>query len=87
MRARATHVYMFSMAVLSVAEKRFLADALITDNMMQLQRKGQTREKEQFTNKQSRLAEGEGGGGCRDCGVCCKSGQCGHRIAIIRRAG
>ena len=40
MRARATELFnMFFTAVLRVAEKRFLADAAITDNMVQLQRK------------------------------------------------
>ena len=39
MRARATAVNMFFTAVLRVAEKRFLADAAITDNMVQLPRK------------------------------------------------
>ena len=39
MRARATAVNRFFTAVLRVAEKRFLADAAITDNMVQFQRK------------------------------------------------
>ena len=46
MRARATAVFnMFFTAVLRVAEKRFLADAAITDNMVQLQRKKEKGEK------------------------------------------
>ena len=36
---------MYFTAVLSVAEKRFLADAAITDNMVQLQRKGEGEKK------------------------------------------
>ena len=55
---------MFFTAVLRVAEKRFLADAAITDNMVQLQRKKTfRREVGHFTHRQSRRAEGEGGGG------------------------
>ena len=42
MRARAA---VFLTAVLRVAEKRFLADAAITDNMVQLQRKEEGKEK------------------------------------------
>ena len=57
--------------VLRVAEKRFLADAAITDNMVQLQRKEEGEKK-----GTSRTDKVDGRGGrrarrCRDCGVCC----------------
>ena len=45
MLARATAVQHISTAVLRLAEKRFLADAAITDNMVQLQRKKEKGEK------------------------------------------
>ena len=45
MRARATSFKLFFTAVLRVAEKHFLADAAITDNMVQLQRKKEKGEK------------------------------------------
>ena len=54
---------MFFTAVLRVAEKRFLADAAITDNMVQLSRKKEGEKKGHFTHRQSRRTEGEGGGG------------------------
>ena len=77
---------MFFTAVLRVAEKRFLADAAITDYMVQLQKKGERREERHFTHRQSRRAEGEGGGGAETVGYAVR-GRCGHRIAITRRAG
>ena len=49
---------MFSSAVLCVAEKRFVADAAIADNMVQLQRKKES-EKKGTSHRQSRRAEGE----------------------------
>ena len=42
--------------VLRVAEKRFLADAAITDNMVQLQRKKKGKKNGDFTHRQSRRA-------------------------------
>ena len=40
-----------------------------------------------FTHTQSRRAEGEGGGGGAKIVGYAVHGRCGHRIAIIRRAG
>ena len=61
---------MFFTAVLRVAEKRFLTDAAITDNMVQLQRRRTGRTKAHHAH-----AKSAGGGGrrrrCRGCGVCC----------------
>ena len=77
---------MFFTAVLRVAEERSLADAAITDNMVQLQRK-EKGEKKGTSRRQSRRAKGEeGGGGAEIVGYAVR-GRCGHRIAIIRRAG
>ena len=72
-------------AVLRVDEKRFLADATITDNMVQLQRKKEKREKK-GTSRTSLWAEGEGGGGGAEIVAYAVRGRCGHRIAIIRSA-
>ena len=77
---------MFFTAVLRVAEKRFFEYASITDNMVQLQRKGKG-DKKGTSRRQSRRAEGEGGGGGAEIVGYAVRGQCGHRIAIIRRAG
>ena len=61
MRARATAVFnMFFTAVLRVAEKRFLADAAITDNIVQLQRKKKGEKK--GTSRTGKV-DGRGGGG------------------------
>ena len=78
---------MFFTAVLRVAEKRFLADAAITDNMVQLQRK-----KEGEKNGKSRTGKvdgrrGKGGEGDAEIVGYAVRGRCGHRIAIIRRVG
>ena len=56
---------MFFTAVLSVAEKRFLADAAIMDNMVQLQRKKKKGEKKgtSRTGKVDGWGRGGGGGG------------------------
>ena len=64
---------MFFTAVLRVAEKCFLADAAIRDNMVQLQRKKGKSEKKGTLHAQ---AKSTGGGGRRerrgrDRGVCC----------------
>ena len=61
----------FLTAVLRVAEKRFLADAAITDNMVQLQRKEESEKK--GTSRTGKVTDGGGrkGRGCRSCGVCC----------------
>ena len=63
---------MFLTVVLRVSEKRFLADAAIADNVVQLLRKKEKSER----NGTSRKAKSTAGGGrrrkrCRDCGVCC----------------
>ena len=63
---------MFFTAVLRVAEKRFLADAAVTDNMVQLQRKKEKGEKKGT----SRTGKVDGRRGrvrrrCRGCWVCC----------------
>ena len=55
-------INMFFMMVLRVAEKRFLSDAAITDNMVKLQRKGGRRKEGHFMHRQSGRAEGGGGG-------------------------
>ena len=62
----------FFTMVLRVAEKRFLAYAAITDNMVQLQQKKEKGEKKGT----SRTGKVDGRRGrrerrCRDCGVCC----------------
>ena len=63
---------MFFMAVLLVAEKRFLADAAITDNIVPLQRRKEKGDKK--GNSRTGNVDGDGGRrgrGCRDCGVRC----------------
>ena len=77
---------MFFTAVLRMAEKRFLADATITDNMVQLQRKEKARKKALHAQAKS-TAEGEGGGGGAENVGHAVRRRCGQRIAIIRRAG
>ena len=77
---------MFLTPVLRVTEKRFLADAAITDNMLQLQRKEEGEEKGTSRTGKVDGWRGKEGRGCRDCGVCCTR-RCGHRVAFIRRAG
>ena len=65
---------MFCTAVLRVAEKRFLADAAITDNMVQLQRKEKGEKKGASRTGKVDGRKGEGGGEgprCRGRGVCC----------------
>ena len=62
---------MFFTAVLRVAEKRFLADAAITDNMVQLQRKKEGEKRALHAQAKSTDGGGRSGRGCRDCGVCC----------------
>ena len=71
----------FFTAVLRLAEKSSLADAAITANTVQLQRKEEDEKK--GTSRRGKFAGGlkikaksTGGGGrrgmrCRDCGVCC----------------
>ena len=63
---------MFFTAVLRVAEKLFVADSPITDNMVQLQRKEKGEKK---GTPRTDKVDGRGGGGrkrrCRGCGVCC----------------
>ena len=54
---------MFVTAVLRVAEERFLADAAITDNIVQLQRKEEGDKKRTSRTGKSRRTEREGGGG------------------------
>ena len=68
--------------------KRFLADAAITDNMVQLQRKEQDEKKGTSpTGKvDGRRGKKGGGGGGKIVGYAVR-GRCGHRIPIIRRAG
>ena len=53
---------MFCTAVLRVAEKRFLADAAITDNMVQLQRKEKGEKKGTSRTGKVDGRKGEGGG-------------------------
>ena len=77
---------MFFTAVLRVAEKRFLADAAITDNMVQLQRKEKGEKKGTSRTGIIDGRRGEGGGGGADIVGYAVRGRCGHRIAIIRRA-
>ena len=62
---------MFFTAVLRVAEKRFLADAAITDNMVQLQRKEKGGKKSTSRTGKVDGRRGKRGRRCRDCGVCC----------------
>ena len=59
---------MFFTVVLRVAVKRFLADAVITDNMVQLQRK---EEGEKKGTSRTGKVDGRRGREGRDCGVCC----------------
>ena len=49
-------------------------------------KEGERREEGHFTHRQSRRVEGEGGGGAEVVASAVHS-RCGHRIAIIRRAG
>ena len=82
-------VQIFFTAVLRVAEKRFVADAAITDNMVQLQRKkGERREEGHFTHRQDQRAGGGGGGGgaeivgmlyADDAGIVSRSSEKGWR--------
>ena len=62
---------MFFTAVLRVAEKRLLADATITDNMVQLQRKEEGEKKGTSRTAKSTDGGGRRERGCRDCEVCC----------------
>ena len=62
---------MFFTAVLRVAEKRFLADAAITDNMVQLQRKENQRKRALRAQATSTGGGGRRGRRCRECTVCC----------------
>ena len=63
---------MFFTAVLRVAEKRFLADAAITDNMVQLQRKKEGEKKgTSRTGKVDGRRGKEGDEVQRLCGTCC----------------
>ena len=50
---------MFFTAVLRVAEKRFLVDAAITDNMVQPTKEGEGREEGHFTHRQVDGRRGE----------------------------
>ena len=59
---------MFFTAVLRVAEKRFLSDAAITDNMVQLPQKEKGEKKGTPHTGKSRRAGGEGGGGAEVVG-------------------
>ena len=70
-----------------MAEKHFLADAAITDNMVQLQRKGKSEKKGTSRTRNSRREEGEGGGEGADIVGYAVRGRCGHLIAIIGWAG
>ena len=82
---------MFFTAVLRVAEKRFLADADMTDNMVQLQRKEEGEKKgNSRTGKVDARREKEGAEVQRLWGMLYADavrGRCWRRIAIIRRAG
>ena len=74
-------------AVLRVTEKRLLADAAITENMMQLQRKEEGENKGNTrTGKVDGQAGKEGGEGAEIVGYTVR-GRCGRSFAIIRRAG
>ena len=59
---------MFFTAVLRVAEKRFLADAAIVDNMVQPQRKKEKREKK--GTPRTGKVDGKGGRRRRRCRIC-----------------
>ena len=77
---------MFNMvftAVLRVADKRFLSDAVITNNMVQLQRKKEKGEKK-GTPRTGKVDERGGvgwGGGAEIVGYAVR-GRCGHCIAM-----
>ena len=78
---------MICAAVLRVAEKRFLVDAAITNNMVQLQRKEEGEKKgTSRTGKVDGRRGKEGDEVQRIVGYAVR-GRCRHRIAIIRRAG
>ena len=62
---------MFFTTVLRVAEKRFLADAAITDNMVHLQQKEEGEKKGTSRTGKVDGRSGRRGRRCRDCGVCC----------------
>ena len=64
---------MFFTTVLRVVEKRFLADAFITDNMVKPQRKKEKGEKKgtSRTGKVDGQRGKEEGERRRECGVCC----------------
>ena len=57
--------------VLRVAEKRFLDDAAITDNMVELQRKEEGEKKGTSRTAKSTGEGGRRGRRCSDFGVCC----------------
>ena len=61
-------------AVVRVADKRFLSDAAITENMEQLQREGRRNGKRRADHAQSKSRGGEirSKRRCRGCGVRCR---------------
>ena len=77
---------MFFTAILRLAEKRFLVDAAIMDNIVRLQR---NKEKRRTRASQGR-AKSTGGGGGLGGGAGVEGyavrRRCGHRVAITRRA-
>ena len=77
---------MFITAILRVSEKGFLADAAITDNMVQLQRKEEGEKKGTLRTGRVDGRRGKEGGRSAEIVGYAVRGQCGHRIAIIRRA-
>ena len=62
---------MFVTVVLRGAEKRFLDDAAITGNMVQLQRKEEGEKMGTSCTGKVDGRRGRRGRRCRDCGVCC----------------
>ena len=62
---------MFFTAVLRVAEKRFIADEAVTDNMVQLQRMENSEKKGTSRTSKVNRRRGKEGRRCRYSGVCC----------------
>ena len=88
MRARATAVQHVFHGGAACGRERFLADAAITNNIVQLQ---QNKEKDEKKGP-SRIGKVDGRRGKEEEEVqrfmgYAVRGRCGHRIAIIRRAG